>query len=327
LLILNRQDVEALVSMREAMNVVEEAFLELYEKKAVCPRRVVVDIKKHRGFAYFMPAYLGGVDSLAVKMVGQYEENLRRYALPTIMASILLSDAKNGEALALMEGTYITALRTGAASGVASKHLARRDSETIGVLGAGVQARTQVWALHEVLGNIQKVRVYDMLPDKAEEFVHYVSVQFGLDAETVKTNRECVENSDVIVLATTSKLPALDGDWVGEGAHINSVGVMGPEGRELDDKIVKKAKIVVDSKESALLETGDLIIPINNGTISESDVYAELQEIVAGEKLGRTSNDEITCWKAVGLAIEDAAVAKLVFDKAVKEGFGKRVEL
>lgn len=327
MLILNRQEVEALVSMREAMSAVEEAFVELHEKKAVCPKRVVVDIKKHRGVAYFMPSYLGGVDSLMVKMVSQYEENLRRYALPTIMASILLSDAKNGEALALMEGTYITALRTGAASGVASKHLARRNSETIGVLGAGVQARTQVWALHEVLGNIQKVKVYDMLPDKAEEFVHYVSAQFGLDAETVKTNRECVENSDVIVLATTSKLPALDGDWVGEGAHINSVGVMGPEGRELDDKIVKKAKIVVDSKESALLETGDLIIPINNGTISESDVYAELQEIVAGEKPGRTSNDEITCWKAVGLAIEDAAVAKLVFDKAVKEGFGKRVEL
>jgi alanine dehydrogenase len=325
--ILNRGDVQALVSMREAIGVVEDAFLELHEKKAACPRRLVIDVKKHKGFAYVMSSYLGEKDSLVVKIVGQYEENYRRYSLPTIMASIILSDAKNGKPLALMEGTYITALRTGAASGVATKHLARKDSKTVGVLGAGVQARTQVWALYEVLENIQKVKVYDVLFDRAEEFAYDISVQLGLDVETMKTSRECVENSDVVVLATTSKLPALDGDWVGEGVHINSIGVMGPEGRELDDKIVKKAKIVVDSKESALFETGDLIIPINNGTISESDIYAELQEILAGKKPGRTSNEEITCWKAVGLAIEDAALARLVFDKAMKEGLGKQAEL
>jgi ornithine cyclodeaminase/alanine dehydrogenase len=313
--------------MTEAMSVVEEAFLELYKKKAACPKRLVIDIEKHKGFAYFMPSYLSEKESLVLKMVTQYEENFQRYSLPTIMASILLSDAKNGETLAIMDGTYITALRTGAASGVASKHLTRRDSETIGVLGAGAQARTQVWALCEVLRNIRKVKVYDVVPDKAAEFIHEMSAQFGLEAEAVKTSKECVKNSDVLVLATTSKLPALDGDWIGKGVHINSVGVTGPEGRELDDKTVKKSKIVVDSKESALQETGDLMIPIRNGTISESDIYAELQEIVGHDKPGRTSDEETTCWKAVGLAIEDAAVAKLVFDKAVTEGLGKQVEL
>jgi ornithine cyclodeaminase/alanine dehydrogenase len=313
--------------MTEAMSVVEEAFLELYKKKAACPKRLIIDIKKHNGFAYFMPSYLSEKESLALKMVTQYEENFQRYRLPTIMASILLSDPKNGETLAIMDGTFITALRTGAASGVASKHLARKDSETVGVLGAGAQAGAQVLALREVLRNIRKVKVYDVLPDRAAEFAHETSAQFGLEAEAVKTSEECVRNSDLLVLATTSKLPALDGDWIGRGVHINSIGVTGPEGRELDDKTVKKSKIVVDSKESALQETGDLMIPIRNGTISESDIYAELQEIVGYDKPGRTSDEEITCWKAVGLAIEDAAVAKLVFDRAVREGLGKQVEL
>lgn len=327
MLILNRRDVETLVGMKEAMSVVEEAFLELYEKKATCPKRLIIEVKKHNGFAYFMPSYLSEEESLAIKIVTQYEENLQSYGLPTITALILLSDPKNGETLAIMDGTYVTALRTGAASGVASKHLARKDSETLGVLGAGAQARTQVWALREVLRKIKKVKVHDVLPGKAALFTHEIVTQFGLEAKAVKTSEECVKNSDVLVLATTSRLPALDGDWVGEGVHINSVGVTGPEGRELDDKTVKKAKIVVDSKESALQETGDLMIPIRNGTILDSDIYAELQEIIGRNKPGRTSNDEITCWKAVGLAIEDAAVAKLVFDKAMTKGLGKQVEL
>jgi ornithine cyclodeaminase/alanine dehydrogenase len=326
-LILNRRDVQDLVGMKEAMSVVEEAFLELYERKAVCPKRLIIEVEKYNGFAYFMSSYLSEKESLALKMVTQYEQNLQRYGLPTITALILLSDPKNGETLAIMDGTYVTALRTGAASGVASKHLARRDSETVGVFGAGAQAKTQVWALHEVLRNVRKVKVYDVLPDKAAHFAHEISAQFGLDAEAVKTSEECVKNSDVLVLATTSKRPVLDGDWVGKGVHINSVGVTGPEGRELDDKTVKKAKIVVDSKESALQETGDMMIPLRNGTILDSDIYAELQEIIGRDKPGRTSNDEITCWKAVGLAIEDAAVAKLVFDKAVTKRLGKQVEL
>ena len=327
MLIINSKEVQALANMREVMRVVEKAFLELDEKKVVCPRRLIIDVTPHKGFAYYMPSYLSEMGSLAVKIVTQYEENLERYGLPTIMASILLNDARNGKALALLEGTYITALRTGAATGIASKYLARKDCRKIGVVGAGVQARTQVWALHEVLRDMEKVKVYDVLCERAKQFAHEISSQLGLDVETVRTNRECIENSEVVVLATTSKVPVLDGDWVRKGAHINSIGVTGPEGRELDDKIVKKAKIVVDTREGVLVETGDLMIPINNGTISKNGIYAELHEIVAGKKLGRTSDDEITCWKAVGLAIEDAAVAKFVYDRAMKEGLGKEVEV
>jgi len=325
-LFLSRSDVESLVTMREAVKAVEKAFLELHEGKAVCPKRLIISVDKHEGFVYYMPAYLSQTESLAIKIVTQYEENLK-HGLPTILASILLNDPENGKPLALMDGTYITATRTGAASAVATKYLARKDSSVAGVIGTGGQARAQVQGLREVLENLTRVKVYDILPKRAEEFAYSLSRELSLTAEAVGTSKLCVENSDVIVLATTSKVPVLDGDWIKVGAHINSIGVVGPEGRELDDKTVKRAKIVVDTAEGALAETGDLIIPIKKGIISRNDIYAELHEIVGGKKLGRTSNDEITCWKAVGMALEDAAVAKLVYDKAKKEGIGKEVDI
>lgn len=272
-----------------------------------------------------MPAYLGRTESLAIKVVTQFEGNLK-HGLPTILASILLNDPESGKPLAFIDGTYLTATRTGAASAVATKCLARKDSSIIGVLGTGGQARAQVRGLCEVLKNLAKIKVCDILPKRAEEFADSVSRELKLTVEAVGTSKQCVENSDIIVLATTSRVPVLDGDWMKVGAHINSIGVVGPDGRELDDKTIKKSKIVVDTIEGALAETGDLIIPIRNGVISKDGIYAELHEIVGGEKPGRTSETEVTCWKAVGLALEDAAVAKLAFDKARKEGIGKEIE-
>lgn len=326
-LILTRKDIESLVDMKEVMDVVEKAFLELHEKTAICPARLLIDVKIHKGFAVFMSSYLSKMNALATKIVTQYEKNLQKYGLPTILALITLNDPRNGKILALMEGTYITALRTGAASGVATKYLARKDSGIVGVIGTGVQARTQLLAVCEVFKNIEKVKAYDVLPKRADKFAKDISEKLKLDIRAVKTSRECVENSDIIITATTSRVPVLDGDWVKKGAHINSIGVMGPDSRELDDKIIKKAKIVVDTKEGALVETGDLIIPMKKGIISEGDIYAELEEIVAGKKSGRTSEIEITCWKAVGLAIEDAAAAKLVYNKAMKAGLGKEIDI
>jgi len=324
-LILDRKAVESLVDMREAIKAIEKVFLEFHEGKAVCPKRLIIDVAEHKGLMYYMPSYLSESESLAVKIVAQYDGNLK-YGLPTILASILLSDPQNGKPLAMMEGAYLTALRTGAASGVATKYLARRDSKVVGVIGTGVQARTQIWAMTEVLRNIAKVKAYDVSPGRVEGFAKDISQKLGLDVETVETSKQCVENSDLIVVASTSRVPVLDGNWLTKGTHVNSIGVSGPEGRELDDTTIKKAKIVVDTKEGVLAETGDLIIPIKRGIISQENIYAELHEIVGGKKPGRTSDDEVTCWKAVGMAIEDAAVAKLVYDKAKKEGIGKEVE-
>ncbi len=260
-LILDRKAVESLVDMREAIKAIEKVFLEFHEGKAVSPKRLIIDVAKHKGLMYYMPSYLSESESLAIKIVAQYDENLK-YGLPTILASILLSDPQNGKPLAMMEGAYLTALRTGAASGVATKYLARRDSKVVGVIGTGVQARTQIWAMTEVLGNLAKVKAYDVSPGRVEGFAKDVSQKLGLDVETVETSKQCVENSDLIVVASTSRVPVLDGNWLTKGAHVNSIGVSGPEGRELDDTTIKKAKIVVDTKEGALAETGDLIVPI-----------------------------------------------------------------
>ena len=325
-LLLSKSDVESLVTMKEAIQAVETAFLQQHEGKAACPKRLIISVDEHKGFAYYMPAYLSKTKSLAIKIVTQFEGNLK-HGLPTILASILLNDPENGRPLALLDGTYLTATRTGAASAVATKYLARKNSRVIGVLGTGGQAWAQVQGLREVLENLTRMRVYDILPKRASEFAESVSKELSLTVETVETSRQCIENSDVIVLATTSRVPVLDGDWITTGTHINSIGVVGPEGRELDDKTIKKAKIVVDTIEGALAETGDLTIPIKNEIISQDNIYAELHEIVSGEKLGRTSQTETTCWKSVGLAIEDAAVAKIAYDKAKKEGIGREIEL
>ena len=325
-LFLSRSDVESLVNMNEAIQAVESAFLEQHQGKVVCPKRLIISVDKHEGFAYYMPAYLSGTESLAVKIVTQFEGNLK-IGLPTILASILLNDPENGKPLALMDGTIITATRTGAASAVATKYLARKDSSVIGVLGTGGQAKAQVRGLREVLKNMTRIKVYDIMPNRAGQFADSVSRELSLTVEIAETSRQCVENSDVIVLATTSRVPVLDGDWITVGTHVNSIGVVGPDGRELDDKTVRKAKIVVDTIEGALAETGDLIIPIKNGVISQNNIYAELHEIVSQEKPGRASQTETTCWKAVGLALEDAAVAKMVYLKAREEGIGKEFEI
>lgn len=326
-LILSRREIEPILDMGEIISAIQKVFFQFHQGHTICPQRVIIKVDKHNGLMYYMPSYLSDTESLAIKIVSQYEDNLPRFSMPTIMASILVNDSQTGKPLALMEGAYITALRTGAASGVAAKYLARKDSAVAGVIGTGVQARTQIWAISEVLRKITEVKAYDLVPGRAEPFAKDMSTRHGLKVEAVETSEDCVEDSDVLVVATTSKTPVFDGHWLKKGAHVSSIGVSGREGRELDDTTIKNAKIVVDTKEGALTESGDLFIPISNGTISKDDIYAELHEIVGGKKPGRTSNDEITCWKAVGLAIEDAAVARLVYDKAKKEGIGKEIEL
>jgi len=324
MLILTRQDIEKIVEIKDAIDAVEKAYLERAKQTAICPERLVIDIKKHKGSIFCMSAYLSRMDIMATKIVTNYEENLSKYGLPTILGSIILNDSKTGSIISLMEGTYITALRTGATSGVAAKYLARKDSEVIGVIGTGVQARTQVWALCQVLKNVNKVKAYDAVFERAEKFVK--EMHSTIDAEIARSSKECVEDSDVVIIATTSRVPVLDGNRVKKGTHVTSIGYVGPDGRELDDTTVKRSKIVVDTK-SVLVESGDLIIPIRKGIITKEDVHAELAEIVSGEKLGRVEKDEITCFKSVGLAIGDAAVAELVYKKAIKEKVGTEINL
>jgi len=325
MLLLTRKDLEKVLSMKDVIEAVEKAFLELYHEKAKVPLRTILEVEKHDGFLLYMPSYLESSEALAVKVVSLYPENPKK-GLPSVLASILLNDPKSGKPLAFMEGTYITAMRTGAASGVATKYLAREDAKIVGIIGAGVQARTQLWAVCEVR-NVEKAYVYDINKEKSQNFAEEMSKKFEIKIDVADSPREVVENSDILIVATTARKPVLKGEWVREGTHINSIGWVGKDARELDSATVKKSKLVVDSREGVLSESGDIIIPIKEGVIDETHIYAELGELVAGAKKGRENDREVTLFKSVGLAIEDAITAKLAYEKALRSGVGTYVEL
>jgi alanine dehydrogenase len=313
--------------MKETIEIVEEAFKQFALKNTIMPLRTCLNIEQFNGQFLSMPAYIGGnMNSLGLKVVTVYKQNPIKYELPTIIATIQLHDPKTGELLALMDGTYITAMRTGAVVGVATKYLANKDSKIVGLFGAGVQGKSCVLAVKEVR-NIELIKVYDLIPTKTKTFCEEIHKKTGIEAIPVNKPKEAVIGSDIIITATTSKNPVFNGEWLEKGVHINAIGSHTPEARELDEITIKKSKIVVDSKEATLKEAGDLIIPIKNGIISSNAIYAELGELIVGKKLGRESKDEITVFKSVGLAIQDISTAKLVYEKAVKENIGKTIEI
>jgi len=325
-LILTKMDLEKVLGMREVMEVVEGAFAQLAKGTVKMPLRTIISVDKYKGFIFYMPAYLEGSDALAVKIVSLYEENLEKYSLPTIFATIQLNDPETGMPLALMEGGYITAMRTGAASGVATKYLARRSSRVVGIIGTGIQARTQLRAVLEAR-NVEKVFVYDAVAGRAREYAEEMSERLGVNIIPVSSAEKAVKEADILIIATTAKEPVLNGNWLQPGTHINAIGWMGRNARELDSNTIKRAKLVVDSKEAVLAESGDILIPIREGVITKDHIYAELGEIVIGRKAGRVSDNEITLWKSVGLAIQDAATAKLAYQKAQEMNVGREIKL
>jgi ornithine cyclodeaminase/alanine dehydrogenase len=271
-----------------------------------------------------MPAFLLQAGSLATKIVTVYPNNTTHHGIPNVLAVIILNDVETGRVEAVLEGSYITAIRTGAVAGVATKHLARQNARNLGIFGCGVQARTQLEAVCQVR-EISSVLVYDSDTSRVQDFVSKFSSQVKIQA--VKRPEEVVRGSEIIVTATTSTTPVFNAVDVKPGTHINAIGAFTPDARELDDRTISKAKIVVDSLSAALEEAGDIVIPLRQGVIRREDIWAELGEIVAGSKPGRTTDEEITVFKSVGLGIQDAAVARLVFEKARINHIGTDVAL
>ncbi|MBS7634361.1 ornithine cyclodeaminase family protein [Candidatus Bathyarchaeota archaeon] len=323
-LMLSRSDLEKLLNMKDVMEYVETAFLELQSGTAILPMRATITLAEKHGWIGIMPAYLGRMGSLSTKIVTVFEKNLEKN-MPTIMATIILNDSETGAPLAIMDGTLVTAMRTGAVCGVATKYLARKDSKIIGIFGAGVQARTQLMAMC-VARDIKRALVHDIVKERAESFASEMSEVLRIPVEACEP-RELVVQSDIIVTATTSKIPVFNGNWVKPGTHLNLIGSFKPDVREVDETVIKKAKIVVDQKSAALEEAGDIIIPLKAGIITEKDIYAELGELAAGLKPGRTSDSEITLFKSVGLGIQDCAAAWLAYTRAKEKGVGIEVEL
>jgi len=325
-LILSRKDLEAVVTMKETIEAVEHGFKELAVGTARMPTRASLTVFDRAGWMGVMPAYLSETGSLAAKIVTVFEENPSKYSMPTVLATITLNDASTGRPLAFMEGTYITAMRTGAAGGVAAKYLARKDARAVGIFGTGVQARTQLLALKEVR-DVEKVYAFDVSGNQVTRFSKDMSKEIGINIEIASSPEDVVKKSDIIVTATTSRTPVFDGRLLRKGTHINAIGSFRPDCRELDDETILRSKVVVDSKEAVLAEAGDIIIPLKANRISEAHIHAEIGEIVAGKKAARVSNDEVTVFKSVGLGVQDAAAAYLAYKKAKEARVGFEIEL
>jgi ornithine cyclodeaminase/alanine dehydrogenase len=288
------------------------------------PVRAVIRLERHNGLVTFMPAYMEGMDALGVKVVSTYPDNPSKYHLPTILGVVLLSDPKTGDLLAIMDGAFLTAMRTGAASGVATRYLARKNAREVGIIGTGVQGKTQIAGVCQVRA-IDKVKAYDLVPDRCKLFCEEVSKELQVQAVPVDSSEEAVRRSDIVITSSTSKTPVLNGEWLDEGTHVNAIGSHTPDERELDATVIKRAKLIVDSREAALKEAGDLMIPISQSAIAPDHIFAELGEIVTGRKRGRESQDEITLFKSQGLAIQDVSTATRVYEIAAKRGIGRIV--
>ncbi|MFX1466406.1 MAG: ornithine cyclodeaminase family protein [Promethearchaeota archaeon] len=324
-LFLSRSDLESVLTMTDAITVVEQAFDEFARKTAKVPLRVPIEVEKEEGIVLFMPAYLEQMEAMSCKVVSVFKNNPTLYNLPTINAAVLLIDPKTGQIVSIMDGSYLTAMRTGGVSGVATKYLARKNVENVALIGTGVQAATQLWAACEVR-SIEQAKVYSIDPiERQEAFVKQMSEKLNIPVSIAKSSKEAVENADIVLTATWSKTPTFSGDWIKPGTHINGIGSYTPEMQEVDVITVKKAKVVVDSFEASFSEAGDLIIPLKNGDITKEHIYAELGDLVIGKKPGRTSEDEITFFKSVGMAIQDASAAKHAYLAAKKKNIGTEI--
>ena len=326
--ILTRADVQHALSMKDAIAIVRDAFAQLSSGQATVPLRVSVPIEKHDGVTLFMPAYLRASDALAVKIVSVHNRNPAK-GLPLIHALVVVIDAATGKPLAAMEGGYLTALRTGAASGVSIDLLARRDARVATIFGAGAQGRTQLLAAAAVR-QLERVYVVDAARAQTDKLIQEMRGQPGVpgDLRAAASLSEAVRDADIICTATTSTRPVFNGNDLKSGVHISAIGAYTPQMQEIDETTLKRAnKIVIDHREGALAEAGDLLIALKSGAIKESDIYAEIGEIAAGKKPGRERDDEITFFKSVGNAGQDASVARAIYDAAVRENFGTEVEL
>jgi alanine dehydrogenase len=325
--LLTEDDVKAVLTMSDTMDAVEEAFRQYALGTVEVPLRIFVKVSAHNGMHGVMQAYVGGeMDALAVKTGSIYRNNPAEHGLPGIILYVLLYDPTNGSLLSLMGGNHLTAMRTAAVCGVATKYLARKDSEVLGLFGAGVEAETQVVAIHEARP-LKKVNVFDPVPGKAASFAQEMGSTTGIEIVAVDDPKAAVTGCDIVSTTTSSKTPVFEGAWLDEGTHVNAIGSHSPDVQELDSDTVTRAKVVVDSREAVLAEAGDLIIPIKEGRLSEDHIHAELGELVTGEKKGRSSDAEITLFKSVGLALQDAAAAAKTYQAAKKRGMGIEVAL
>jgi ornithine cyclodeaminase len=326
MLILSADDVRQAAPMPAAIDAVAEAFVQLSTQRATVPLRVPISQPQLDAHTFFMPAHLAQSNALGLKVVSVFPHNAARHGLPSIHALVVLLDAETGRPIAAMDGTYLTALRTGAASGAATRALARPDAHVLALFGAGAQAPTQVQAVCAVRP-IEQIWIVNRTRERAEALIALLRTR-GIQAalQIAPSAAAALSEADVVCCATTASSPLFDDADLRPGMHINGVGSFTPHMAEVPVATVARARVVVDQRAAAWAEAGDLIQARDAGALDERGVV-ELGEVIDGRSPGRTDAEEITFFKSVGNAVQDVAVAQLVMAEAAKLGLGTEVAL
>ena len=328
MLLLSKQDIASIFSMKNAIDSDKTAFKLFSENKSVVPLRTNIDIPKFSGQSLYMPAYVQDIDSIGIKIVSVFPKNVDK-GMSSVLAKMILMDGKTGEVCCIMDGTYLTQLRTGAGSGAATDVLAIKDAKKGALIGTGGQAECQLEAMLTVR-NLESVKVFDMNLERAQEFCTKMTQKFDkftTKISVAKTTREAIENADIITTVTTSRIPVIDGKYVKKGAHINAVGSYTPIMQEIDEYTIKNAdSVFVDSKDAVLSESGDLIIPIDKGIIDACRINGEIGEVLSGKIKGRKNDNEITIYKTVGIAVMDVVTAYDIYNCALKMHIGTVID-
>ncbi|VVB55519.1 Alanine dehydrogenase [uncultured archaeon] len=319
---LNRKEVESLLDMKGTLKVVEEAFRQHGLKKVQMPPKLYLYFKNHNGDLRTMPGYLEEQDITGVKIVNVHPDN-PKIGLPTVMALVILNSTETGAPLAIMDGTYLTDMRTGAAGGVAVKYLARKNVKTVGFVGTGNQARSQLMAINEII-DIHEIKATSTSEKQTLAFKDDMESKIECEITPEKTIRE-VCDCDILVTTTPSREPIVMNEWISEGTHINAIGADAPGKEELDPLILKRANVIVDDIQQAS-HSGEVNVPISKGSLSVEDIFGELGEVIIGEKKARMKDSDITVFDSTGLAIQDIATADMVYRKALKVNMGMKLQ-
>ena len=324
-LVLTQAQIRALLPMERCMDLVREALASLARGQGQNPLRTAMKLSSGKGLLGLMPGSLDAPAALGVKVLAVFPGN---HATPydSHQGVVILFDTEHGLPRAILDASAVTAIRTAAVSGVATQLLAREDAGDLALLGSGVQAASHLEAMLATRG-LRRVRVYSRNRPSLEAFTARASARHGLRVEPADSARAAVEGADIVCTTTSSAEPVLFGDWLAPGAHVNAVGACTKKTRELDARAVLRSRLFVDRRESAFNEAGDLLIPKAEGLLDETHVRGEIGEILVGACKGRTSRDEITLFKSLGIAVEDVAVAHHLDAKARAKGVGTLVEL
>jgi alanine dehydrogenase len=324
-LLLTESDVRAMLPMDDLIDSMQAALVQFSSGRVKQPLRTVLEVGAQKAFFGVMPAFIPDPPALGTKLVSVFGSNAAE-GLPTHLATIVLLDPRTGELLALLDGRYITEARTAATSAVSARLLAREDAATLAILGSGVQARSHLEAIARVR-TLRDVRVWSPNEERRAAFVREMQGHGSASLTAASSAQAAVDGADLVVLATASRETVVRSEWIADGTHVCAVGACRPDQRETDTALIRRSRLFVDSRTGALAEAGDIILPIREGAIDASHIAGELGEVAAGTVHGRTSRDEITLFKSLGMAVEDVAAAHLAYTRAAGRGWGRGIVL